>query len=849
MSVEDGGGDGARARRLAMETASPVLQDALLQLGICDRLAVRLRRTSQRLQAATALLGIVATLLALLHEEIGHAWLHWLVVALPILISALMAVSVRRADGPRLVRVRAAAASIESEIYRYRTRTGAYAHEALRDSELGQRVADTTAALFEMRLPIASQVPPAPEPWDDRMGALDADGYLEARVASRLGSYHARVRRLARRRTRLQLVSIAAMSAGAIVAAAGADPWVALAIVIAVAAQGALASQRIDATIAGYSQAASQLDALRRGWAAAESEARTADRFSALVDRAEAVITQELGRWRATAEPLAPALGRPSMWAGIQMNEPSRTTRLARSGMTLLARAADRLLGQPLIAFAIVAAAVAAWLWWLLRDTRNALAAAVVVGLLALLALAQSLRLYQDRHSLGYETVSLDHDFEFLRLDGSLVRHRAQMTVRFLHDTASVVRSGLTQQVAVEHVSTSGGRVVDRTESGGRTWVLLSLGALRRRGEQATLELTRTLRDAFPRPKEQLVVESTEHPRSIEVRVRFPRERPGRAISVTRTTRTGLKSEIPFELSAGESVVTFRPRRPREDSRYTIEWEWPALTVELSHPPSLSEFAGVLAAHLEENGLVVSAAADEKVAEARVAVVLLEGATMDPSDARRAAVQAELRPVLAVVVGQGPPLAELDAVSTVRVSAEREDWAQDCVRVRRRLWGDADEDDAPSVVPTTAEAREAADELRRRADEARQRASEDTKERLEREREELAEALVSASDVPTRARLAYSLAIVSRRLGDLEDARRGFADAADGFEKTFGRGDGQLADATFNLAIVTAELGQTADAERLLRRALKVGTGAFGPDHPKVRVFRTELERVRAERS
>src|SRR5262249_2001271 len=74
------------------------------------------------------LLGVLATLLALVHEQWSNPALHWAVVTVPILISVLIALANRRAAGKRWVLLRAAAEATKTEIYRYRTRTGGYPH-------------------------------------------------------------------------------------------------------------------------------------------------------------------------------------------------------------------------------------------------------------------------------------------------------------------------------------------------------------------------------------------------------------------------------------------------------------------------------------------------------------------------------------------------------------------------------------------------------------------------------------------------------------------------------------------------------------------------------------------------
>ncbi len=82
------------ARRIAWELQDePALKSAWQQFATYDHLATRLRATFTRLQAWILLLGVVATLLALIYAQVGGQALHWAVVASPILAAVLIAVS------------------------------------------------------------------------------------------------------------------------------------------------------------------------------------------------------------------------------------------------------------------------------------------------------------------------------------------------------------------------------------------------------------------------------------------------------------------------------------------------------------------------------------------------------------------------------------------------------------------------------------------------------------------------------------------------------------------------------------------------------------------------------------
>ena len=305
---------GQLARQLAWELQDePLLKDAWRAFATYDRLATGLRRTFGRFQASILLLGILATLLALLDNAIGAPALHWIVVAAPILVSVVIAVANRRAAGKRWVLLRAGAESVKREIYRYRTRTGIYADRRLPRADPGARrrrlAAQIDAIEAELMHTEASSGPlspyhgPLPPEMfgagrdDDGLSPLEPGRYLQIRIGDQLRYYHERIRELDRRRTIFQLLAVAAGGSGAILAAAGVEVWIGLTTAISGAALSYLAYLQVDNTIVAYNQAASTLTRLEREWAAGDHHADDREAFDDLVARGEAVLTTELGGW------------------------------------------------------------------------------------------------------------------------------------------------------------------------------------------------------------------------------------------------------------------------------------------------------------------------------------------------------------------------------------------------------------------------------------------------------------------------------------------------------------------------------------------------------------------------
>ncbi len=291
-----------------------VLREAWGLFATYDALAVGLRKTFERIQVATLLLGIVATALALAYGEAGDGApevLRWIVIAAPISVSVLIAVANRRGAGKRWILLRAAAEAVKSEIYRYRTRTGVYSGDALRNcaepmdrpGRLAGRLTEIDGGLNHTEAsggpltPYDGKLPPkmyGAEKQDDGFTRLTAEEYVELRVGDQLSYYRGRVDSLDVLRARLQLATLAMGGAGTLLAAVGLEIWIGLTTAIAGGALAHLGYLQVDNTLVAYNRAAAQLAALRREFLTAGP--RRPD-LETLVTRGETILTTELGGW------------------------------------------------------------------------------------------------------------------------------------------------------------------------------------------------------------------------------------------------------------------------------------------------------------------------------------------------------------------------------------------------------------------------------------------------------------------------------------------------------------------------------------------------------------------------
>ena len=111
--------------------------------------------------------------------------------------------------------------------------------------------------------------------------------------------YQRRLLELERRRTALLVLAVVASGVGTMIAAAGAETWVALTTAVAAAPLAYLAHLQVDTTIVAYNQSAARLEGLMRRWHGRPAQARSSDSeaFGELVREAEAALAAEHGGW------------------------------------------------------------------------------------------------------------------------------------------------------------------------------------------------------------------------------------------------------------------------------------------------------------------------------------------------------------------------------------------------------------------------------------------------------------------------------------------------------------------------------------------------------------------------
>jgi len=213
-----------------------ILEEAWQRFAVYDENAKRLQRGFLRMRVSIAVLGVVATVVAVLYAIVSegtHGFTDWrfylrvLVLATPLTASVLVAMAARTDRGVAWVMVRGSAEALKREIFRYRTRVGPYGSERADAGERGRhlvgkiesitrRLASSNALLGSLKPYGAGKLPPrgAAAAADDGFSDLTAERYVALRLHDQLDYYRRRSRQLERQYKVVQwtVVTLGALS-------------------------------------------------------------------------------------------------------------------------------------------------------------------------------------------------------------------------------------------------------------------------------------------------------------------------------------------------------------------------------------------------------------------------------------------------------------------------------------------------------------------------------------------------------------------------------------------------------------------------------------------------------------
>jgi hypothetical protein len=286
----------------------PILQVAWTEYGQLETVAGRRALAHTKLRKWIAAFGVLATLFAILSEKypasfpaVGALVLKFLLIASPIMASALAAYATKFfASGDWLI-TRAGSEEILKEIYIYRT---ILKNSPTRRAYLEKRLNEIQRAVYRgMNGELVMEdykgiIPPPPrfnasDPnCDPGFHDLSGDEYFKYRLTDQLTWHVKKVNQKQRDRIRLQMLILGSGVAGAILAAFGGEftLWVALAASLTTTFIGWQELRNLDLVVRNYSQVIVELRIISNHWHNLEEAERTQTEFNIMVHATEDVL-------------------------------------------------------------------------------------------------------------------------------------------------------------------------------------------------------------------------------------------------------------------------------------------------------------------------------------------------------------------------------------------------------------------------------------------------------------------------------------------------------------------------------------------------------------------------------
>ncbi len=305
-----------------LSSPHPEADDTTLELAwrlfaMYDANANRQQKQFSGLQRLILGLGVAGTLLVIIQNQYGinllpiaAEGLHWVIVAITITVSLLVAASNRFNAGTKWILSRASAESIKKEIYRYRTRAEIYSHQETksisRDIKLTRKTDTISSKLMQTEVNTSAMLPydgPIPPKYgaadgDDGLSYLTPEQFLKLRLKDQLTYYRNKTGKLEKELKRYQWLIYLAGAVGTFLAAIGFELWIALTTALVTAFTTFLEYQKTEEKLMRYNQTATDLANIERWWVALSPEEQAdPGNINKLVGQTETSIHQEHAAW------------------------------------------------------------------------------------------------------------------------------------------------------------------------------------------------------------------------------------------------------------------------------------------------------------------------------------------------------------------------------------------------------------------------------------------------------------------------------------------------------------------------------------------------------------------------
>jgi len=283
---------------------SPILESAWRKFAEFDAVSVKHTAAYSNLRLWIAILGVLATVLAIVSGNYGDlfsplfvTFLHFLLVSTPIIASVIAAYTNKFfATGDWLI-LRAGAEDVLKNIYIYRTIMKntpdkvEWLEEKLRDIQRSVYRGMNGEYVFK---PFKGELPPAPrfgyEGSDPGFNDLTGDEYFKYRLENDLNWHIKRVNEKQKDRVRLQVIILLSGAAGALLAAFEFNIWVALTASLTTTLLGWQELKNLDLIVRNYSKVVLELSIISDHWTHLRSEQKTQSEFFKMVNFTEDLL-------------------------------------------------------------------------------------------------------------------------------------------------------------------------------------------------------------------------------------------------------------------------------------------------------------------------------------------------------------------------------------------------------------------------------------------------------------------------------------------------------------------------------------------------------------------------------
>lgn len=285
---------------------APILNIAWTRVANLDAMSKRRARGHYRTRRWITLLGVLATLFAILTEtffsdntSLVGMLVKVLLFSTPVLASIVAAIATKKYSNGDWLITRAGAEEIQKEIYFYRTilqkKKTRRTYLKKRLEEIQRQVYRGLNGEFSFEA-YSGPVPPNYYPDDPNSDPgfedLTGDQYFRYRLENQLAWHNEEINEYKRERDRLTILILMAGGLGSVFAAWGGplSIWVALTASITAALIGWQELRNIDVIVRNYSKVVMELTILYDHWADLEPEERTTAEFYKMVRGCEEVL-------------------------------------------------------------------------------------------------------------------------------------------------------------------------------------------------------------------------------------------------------------------------------------------------------------------------------------------------------------------------------------------------------------------------------------------------------------------------------------------------------------------------------------------------------------------------------